>query len=56
MLDWHPELPGVFVASPCSGHGFKHSAGIGEAIAQVITEGQSAVNLEPFSLARFAKR
>ncbi|RIH83849.1 N-methyl-L-tryptophan oxidase [Calidithermus roseus] len=56
VLDWHPELPGVFVVSPCSGHGFKHSAGLGEAIAQVIAEGRSAVSLEPFSLARFAKR
>jgi sarcosine oxidase len=56
VLDWHPELPGVFVVSPCSGHGFKHSAGLGEAIAQLLTEGRSAVSLEPFSLARFAKR
>ncbi|KAL3811323.1 hypothetical protein ACHAXA_005409 [Cyclostephanos tholiformis] len=26
--------PGAFVASACSGHGFKHSAGLGEALAE----------------------
>jgi sarcosine oxidase len=29
----HPEIEGVTVASACSGHGFKHAAGIGEAVA-----------------------
>ena len=29
----HPEIEGVTVVSACSGHGFKHAAGIGEAVA-----------------------
>lgn len=29
----HPEVSGVTVVSACSGHGFKHSAGLGEAVA-----------------------
>jgi sarcosine oxidase len=29
----HPEIDGVTVVSACSGHGFKHAAGMGEAVA-----------------------
>ena len=32
----------VIVASPCSGHGFKHSAGIGEALADLAINGKPA--------------
>ncbi len=35
IVDRHPEHRRVIVASPCSGHGFKHSAAIGEALAQM---------------------
>jgi len=40
------------VASPCSGHGFKHSAAIGEAIAELVLTGKSGLDLAPFLLAR----
>ena len=43
------------MASPCSGHGFKHSAAIGEAIAELVVTGRSRFDLTPFSLARFAR-
>jgi len=33
IIDDMPAIPGVTVASPCSGHGFKHSAGLGEVLA-----------------------
>jgi len=33
VIDMLPGQPNVIVASPCSGHGFKHSAAIGEAVA-----------------------
>lgn len=33
LIDRHPAMENVLVASPCSGHGFKHAAAIGEAIA-----------------------
>lgn len=39
VIDRHPGIPGAIVASACSGHGFKHSAAIGEALAQEILEG-----------------
>jgi sarcosine oxidase len=53
VIDRHPESERVVVASPCSGHGFKHSAAIGEALAERVLSGQSRLALTPFSLARF---
>jgi sarcosine oxidase len=35
IIDRHPSMTNVIVASPCSGHGFKHSAAIGELLAQM---------------------
>ena len=46
----HPGDAGLLVVSPCSGHGFKHSADIGEAVAQLALTGQSAIDLQPFGL------
>jgi sarcosine oxidase len=50
IIDRHPRMDRVTVISACSGHGFKHSAGIGEAVAQQLAEGRSQVDLTPFSL------
>lgn len=55
VVDEHPDIDGVLLLSPCSGHGFKHSAGLGEAIAQRLTTGSSDVDLSPFRLDRFAE-
>ncbi len=54
LIDRHPSMDRVIVASPCSGHGFKHSAAIGEALAQWIVDGTPALDLSPFRRARFA--
>lgn len=40
IIDRHPDSDRVVVASPCSGHGFKHSAGIGELLAEMVTIGR----------------
>jgi sarcosine oxidase len=53
-IDRHPDWERVLVASPCSGHGFKHSAAVGEALAEWVSEGRSRIDLAPFSTARFA--
>ncbi len=53
IIDRHPEMDRVLVVSACSGHGFKHSAGIGEAVAAELAGGPGRVDLTPFSLARF---
>ncbi|MDB5537511.1 MAG: solA [Devosia sp.] len=52
VIDRHPDQPNVLVVSPCSGHGFKHSAAIGEAVAQIMTGASSIIDLTPFRLAR----
>lgn len=53
VLDLHPHMPQVVVASPCSGHGFKHSAAIGEALAEFVTVGKSRLDISSFRLNRF---
>jgi sarcosine oxidase len=53
IIDRHPRQDRVIVVSACSGHGFKHSAGIGKAVAEVMTEERSRIDLTPFSVARF---
>ncbi|WP_421990432.1 N-methyl-L-tryptophan oxidase [Roseococcus sp.] len=49
-------LPGedrILAVSACSGHGFKHSAGMGEALAQRVL-GEAGLDLSPFGLDSFA--
>lgn len=53
IIDRHPGSERVIVASCCSGHGFKHSAAIGEILCDFATGGQSRFDLAPFRLARF---
>lgn len=50
IIDRHPDSDRVLVVSACSGHGFKHSPAIAEAIAQQITTGTSSQNLSAFSV------
>lgn len=52
VLDRHPDDSRVLVASPCSGHGFKFSAAIGEILVDLATEGRTGFDLTPFRLDR----
>lgn len=56
IIDRHPEASRVWVASPCSGHGFKFSSAIGEVLADLVTVGHSRFDLLPFSIGRFSAR
>jgi sarcosine oxidase len=47
VIDRHTIHRQVIVASPCSGHGFKHSAAIGEAVAQMAL-GEPHLDLSEF--------
>jgi sarcosine oxidase len=49
IIDVHPASPRVIVASPCSGHGFKHSAAIGEALAELAIDGKTRFDLAGFA-------
>ena len=55
IVDARPTQPNVTVVSACSGHGFKHSAGLGEALAQQLMGQAGGVDLGAFSLARFGR-
>lgn len=48
LIDADPRSDRITVMSPCSGHGFKHSAALGEAVAQQIATGTSDLDLDPF--------
>ena len=53
LIDFHPTDARVLLVSPCSGHGFKFASAIGEAVAQLLTTGDSDADLAPFRLERF---
>jgi sarcosine oxidase len=53
VIDTHPEFPRVIIVSPCSGHGFKHSAAIGEALSEIVIDGRSRLDLSAFKFDRF---
>jgi sarcosine oxidase len=54
VIDRLPHQPGVLLASPCSGHGFKHSAAVGEILAELVSEGHSRIRIGHFSLDRLS--
>ena len=52
IIDFHPESRRVVMASPCSGHGFKHSAAIGETLAQMALDGGAELDVDGFAISR----
>ena len=54
VIDHTSDTDRVWFASACSGHGFKHSAAVGEALAEMTTEGHTQFDLSAFRLDRFA--
>ncbi len=48
LIDRLPDCEGVIVVSACSGHGFKHSAAIGEAVAEMAITGATPEVLKSF--------
>lgn len=53
LIDAHPASDRILVVSPCSGHGLKHSAAIGEAVAALIEGRTPRMSLDAFRLDRF---
>ncbi|WP_194774999.1 N-methyl-L-tryptophan oxidase [Pararhodonellum marinum] len=48
VVDQLEDFPEVIMASACSGHGFKHSAGLGEALAKKLLDQSPDIDLAPF--------
>ena len=53
IIDKFRDYDNVVFASACSGHGFKHSAALGEALAMMALQRAPVVDLTPFRLNRF---
>jgi sarcosine oxidase len=53
VIDFYPGHSQVIIASPCSGHGFKHSAAIGEVLAELVICGKSKIDISSFGIDRF---
>lgn len=56
IIDAVPGMPRVLAVSACSGHGFKHAAALGEAVAQQVATGRPDISLAPFALDRLGIR
>ena len=54
LIDFHPATERVVVTSPCSGHGFKHSAAVGETLTQLALDGGCEFDISAFNLARLS--
>ena len=54
VVDCVPGNSNILLASACSGHGFKHSAALGEVLAQLALGEKPVIDLRPFRLSRFA--
>ncbi|GAB3990207.1 N-methyl-L-tryptophan oxidase [Spirosoma daeguense] len=53
VIDHHPDNVNVLLASACSGHGFKHSAAVGQILAELTLQGHTNFMIEPFRLTSF---
>lgn len=52
VIDRLPGSPNVIICSPCSGHGFKHSAAVGECVAELVRENRTTIDISPLRLER----
>jgi monomeric sarcosine oxidase len=55
LIDWHPSIKNLLLATGFSGHGFKFGPVIGRISAELILTGRTAYDIGRFSLARFGR-
>lgn len=48
LIDHHPATSRIMLMSPCSGHGFKHSTALGEAVVAAIASDAGGLDLSAF--------
>ena len=56
IIDAHPEYDNVFIACGFSGHGFKFSSAVGEMLCQMVTSGETELDMSRFALDRFNQK
>jgi monomeric sarcosine oxidase len=56
IIDWHPQLKDVLIATGFSGHGFKFGPLIGRIAAELLASRQTSYETDRFSLARFEEK
>ena len=54
VIDQHLDHSNVLLASACSGHGFKHSAAVGQVLSELALQGKTAFDIQAFQLERFS--
>ncbi len=53
VMGGHENLPGFYIATGLSGHGFGIGPGAGKALAAMLTETDCGIDMSPFRLGRF---
>lgn len=53
IIDLHPKYPNIAIAAGFSGHGFKFSSAVGQALSNLILSRESEIDISPFSINRF---
>ncbi|MBX0329144.1 N-methyl-L-tryptophan oxidase [Oscillochloris sp. ZM17-4] len=53
LMDRHPLHPQVIICSPCSGHGYKFASVVGEIMADLLAQGDTAHPIGKFCAGRF---
>ncbi|WP_226529882.1 N-methyl-L-tryptophan oxidase [Metabacillus niabensis] len=53
VIDVHPKYSNVAIAAGFSGHGFKFSSAVGEALSNLIVSGKNVIDISQFSIDRF---
>ena len=56
IIDVHPACANIFIASPCSGHGFKFSSVIGKIACDWAIGREAGFDLGAFGIGRFGRR
>lgn len=56
LIDRHPQFDNIIIASPCSGHGFKHSAAVGEILADLSQNQKPKIDISNFSFSSLEQR
>ena len=56
LIDRLPGEPNVVVASPCSGHGYKFASVVGEILADLALDGESALPIGAFSFEALGRK